>query len=91
MGTWSVCCASKRRTWPRSRPMSRSMILAADLMRTDVIRCRLEDRVDRALELFVENDLTAISRRGRGVRSQSARRGQAIRISRTPTSAMFTA
>jgi len=41
-------------------PHSRSMILAADLMRTDVDALRLEDRVDRALELFVENDLTAL-------------------------------
>jgi chloride channel protein, CIC family len=39
---------------------SRSMILAADLMRTDVDPLHLEDRVDRALELFVENDLTAL-------------------------------
>jgi CBS domain-containing protein len=36
------------------------MILAADLMRTDVDALHLEDRVDRALELFVENDLTAL-------------------------------
>lgn len=41
-------------------PHSRSMILAADLMRTDVDALHLEDRVDRALELFVENDLTAL-------------------------------
>jgi CBS domain-containing protein len=41
-------------------PHSRSMILAADLMRTDVDSLQLNDRVDRALELFVENDLTAL-------------------------------
>ncbi len=41
-------------------PHSRSMILAADLMRTDIDALHLEDRVDRALELFVENDLTAL-------------------------------
>jgi CBS domain-containing protein len=41
-------------------PHSRSMILAADLMRTDVDALHLEDRVDRALELFVENDLMAL-------------------------------
>jgi chloride channel protein, CIC family len=41
-------------------PHSRSMILAADLMRTDVDPLQLHDRVDRALELFVENDLTAL-------------------------------
>ncbi len=41
-------------------PNSRSLILAADLMRTDVDALHLEDRVDRALELFVENDLTAL-------------------------------
>jgi chloride channel protein, CIC family len=41
-------------------PHSRSMILVADLMRTDVDALHLEDRVDRALELFVENDLTAL-------------------------------
>jgi CIC family chloride channel protein len=41
-------------------PHSRAMILAADLMRTDVEALHMEDRVDRALELFVENDLTAL-------------------------------
>ena len=41
-------------------PHARSMILAADLMRTDVDPLQLHDRVDRALELFVENDLTAL-------------------------------
>ncbi len=41
-------------------PNSRAMILAADLMRSDVDALHLEDRVDRALELFVENDLTAL-------------------------------
>jgi chloride channel protein, CIC family len=41
-------------------PYARSMILAADLMRTDVDPLHLQDRVDRALELFVENDLTAL-------------------------------
>lgn len=39
---------------------ARPMILAADLMRTDVEPLHLHDRVDRALELFVENDLTAL-------------------------------
>jgi len=41
-------------------PHVRSMILAADLMRTDVDPLQLQDGVDRALELFVENDLTAL-------------------------------
>jgi CIC family chloride channel protein len=41
-------------------PHSRAMIVAADLMRTDVDALHLDDRVDRALELFVENDLTAL-------------------------------
>jgi CIC family chloride channel protein len=41
-------------------PHSRALILAADLMRTDVEALHMEDRVDRALELFVENDLTAL-------------------------------
>jgi CIC family chloride channel protein len=41
-------------------PHARSMILAADLMRTDVDPLQLHDGVDRALELFVENDLTAL-------------------------------
>jgi CIC family chloride channel protein len=41
-------------------PHSRAMILAADLMRTDVDALHPHDRVDRALELFVENDLTAL-------------------------------
>jgi CIC family chloride channel protein len=41
-------------------PHARPMILAADLMRTDVDPLHLQDRIDRALELFVENDLTAL-------------------------------
>jgi CIC family chloride channel protein len=41
-------------------PHARPMILAADLMRTDVDPLQLQDGVDRALELFVENDLTAL-------------------------------
>jgi len=41
-------------------PHSRAMLVAADLMRTDVDALHLADRVDRALELFVENDLTAL-------------------------------
>ena len=39
---------------------SPSFILAADLMRTDVTPLHPEDRLDRALELFVENDLPAL-------------------------------
>ena len=37
-----------------------SIIVAADLMRTDVTPLRLDDRLDRAAELFVENDLVAL-------------------------------
>jgi CIC family chloride channel protein len=41
-------------------PNLRSIIIAADLMRSDVTPLRPEDRLDRALELFVENDLLAL-------------------------------
>jgi len=41
-------------------PHARSMLLAADLMRSDVVPLSSEDPLDRALELFVENDLTAL-------------------------------
>jgi CIC family chloride channel protein len=34
-----------------------SLIVATDLMRSDVIPLRPEDRLDRAIELFTENDL----------------------------------
>ncbi|HVX62130.1 MAG TPA: chloride channel protein [Pirellulales bacterium] len=37
-------------------PHLQSFVLAVDLMRTDVTPLRLNDRLDRALELFVEND-----------------------------------
>lgn len=37
-----------------------SLVVAADLMRTDVTPLRPEDRLDRALELFVESDLLAL-------------------------------
>jgi CIC family chloride channel protein len=36
------------------------LVVAADLMRTDVTPLRPEDRLDRALELFVESDLLAL-------------------------------
>jgi CIC family chloride channel protein len=41
-------------------PHLRSIVIAADLMRTDVTALRAEDHLDRALELFVENDLPAL-------------------------------
>src|SRR5262249_49343350 len=37
-----------------------SIIIGADLMRSDVTPLRPGDRLDRALELFVENDLLAL-------------------------------
>jgi CIC family chloride channel protein len=39
---------------------ARPLMLAADLMRADVIPLQPGDRIDRALELFVENDLLAL-------------------------------
>ena len=36
------------------------MIVAADLMRSDVTPLQLDDRLDRAQELFVEHDLLAL-------------------------------
>jgi CIC family chloride channel protein len=41
-------------------PHARPLVLAADLMRSDVTPLRPEDRLDRALELFVESDLLAL-------------------------------
>jgi CIC family chloride channel protein len=41
-------------------PHLRPLVLAADLMRTDITPLRPEDRIDRALELFVECDLLAL-------------------------------
>jgi CBS-domain-containing membrane protein len=38
----------------------RPVIVAADLMRGDVSPLRPGDRLDRALELFVENDMLAL-------------------------------
>ncbi len=38
-------------------PGLQPIVLAADLMRTDVVPLRPDDPLDRALELFVENDL----------------------------------
>jgi CIC family chloride channel protein len=38
-------------------PHVNSLVLAADLMRIDVLPLKPEDRLDHALELFVENDL----------------------------------
>jgi CIC family chloride channel protein len=42
--------------WPHLRPV----IVAADLMRSDVTPLQPGDRLDRALELFVENDILAL-------------------------------
>ncbi|HEX4149190.1 MAG TPA: chloride channel protein, partial [Pirellulales bacterium] len=36
------------------------LVLAADLMRTDVVALEPDDRLDRALELFVESDLLSL-------------------------------
>jgi CIC family chloride channel protein len=41
-------------------PHLQTFILAADLMRGDVSPLRPEDRIDQALELFVESDLLAL-------------------------------
>jgi CIC family chloride channel protein len=41
-------------------PHVRTMIVAADLMRSDVSPLHPTDRVDHALELFVENDILAL-------------------------------
>ena len=38
----------------------RNIVLAADLMRTEVLPLSTDDGLDRALELFVENDLLAL-------------------------------
>jgi CIC family chloride channel protein len=43
-----------------TEPALRPLVLAADLMRTDVRPLTPEDSLDRALELFVENDLPAL-------------------------------
>jgi CIC family chloride channel protein len=37
-----------------------TLVVAADLMRGDITPLRADDRLDRALELFVENDLPAL-------------------------------
>ncbi|HZZ80473.1 MAG TPA: chloride channel protein [Gemmataceae bacterium] len=41
-------------------PNAQSLIVAADLMRTDVTPLRADYRLDQAVELFVENDLVAL-------------------------------
>ncbi len=41
-------------------PHLTAIIVAADLMRTDITPLRADDRLDRAVELFVENDLVAL-------------------------------
>jgi CIC family chloride channel protein len=38
-------------------PHLRSLVVAEDLMRTDIVPLHPDDRLDRALELFAENDL----------------------------------
>jgi CBS-domain-containing membrane protein len=41
-------------------PHLRPLVVAADLMRLDVTPLQPEDRLDRALELFVESNLLAL-------------------------------
>jgi len=41
-------------------PNASSLLLAADLMRSDVVPLHAGDPLDRALELFVDNDLMAL-------------------------------
>jgi CBS domain-containing protein len=41
-------------------PHLRPLVLATDLMRSDVTPLRRDDRLDRAVELFAENDLMAL-------------------------------
>jgi CIC family chloride channel protein len=41
-------------------PHAQSFLVAADMMRTDVTPLKPTDRLDRALELFVESDLLAL-------------------------------
>jgi CIC family chloride channel protein len=41
-------------------PHASALLLAADLMRADVTPLKLDDPLDRALELFVESDLLAL-------------------------------
>jgi len=41
-------------------PNLTSLVVAADLMRSDVTPLQPEDRLDRALELLIENDLLAL-------------------------------
>jgi CBS domain-containing protein len=41
-------------------PNARPLLVAADLMRSDVPPLRPDDRLDQALELFVESDLLAL-------------------------------
>ena len=41
-------------------PNAKPLILAADIMRTDIRPLEQDDSLDRAQELFVENDLLAL-------------------------------
>jgi CIC family chloride channel protein len=47
-------------------PDLRAIVVAADMMRTDVVPLRPGDRIDDALELFVENDLLELPVVGNG-------------------------
>jgi len=47
-------------------PDLRGLVVAADLMRGDITPLKADDRLDRALELFVENDLPVLPVVGEG-------------------------
>ena len=60
-------------------PSLQALVLAADLMRGDVQPLTPEDTLDRALELFVENDLHDRARRDEPHRPLPAGHGEPVR------------
>ena len=64
-GGWRTTDSWAWSTWtrsilPRRAPSLKPLVLAEDLMRSDVQPLTPDDTLDRALELFVENDLLTL-------------------------------
>ena len=60
-------------------PSLQPLVLAEDLMRTEVQPLTPDDTLDRALELFVENDLLTLAGRDESQRAASDRHGESFR------------
>ena len=78
IGSWAWSPWTKS-ILPPNPPHLQPLVLGEDLMRSDVQPLTPDDTLDRALELFVENDLLTLACRDEPPRAASAGNGQPFR------------